>query len=85
VGRRESKISESDYSGSCDGNIISPERAVGDRLACVVCAERTEGAALRCESCVRKLFNYLLMNKPESCLKYSLGSTNVPHTTPALW
>jgi len=35
VGRRQSKISRNDYSGSCDGNIISPERAVGDQLACI--------------------------------------------------
>lgn len=35
VGRRENKISRSDYSRSCDGNIISAEQAVGDQLACV--------------------------------------------------
>lgn len=35
MGRKESEISRSDYSRSCDGNIISPERVVGDWLACV--------------------------------------------------
>lgn len=55
--KRESKISRSDYSRSCDGNIISPEQAVGEQLALrlVIFAEKTRGATLLHVSCVWKL------------------------------